>query len=309
MIPIIKLPLDILFFNWNRWSMAHDVFPWLCEKGSRRLEAFYNLPSDIHKFLSPHIGIRLHTQEKFNFSIADFIYGAVGHKTIHYFIILFSCVWVLFLIFKLIRLIKERIEIEKLIKNSVKIKRRINNPKISQAIKKHRLKLLENSEYTGSPFVTGYWKQKIIFSSKGLSLYSQKEFEATLAHEINHLRAKDLFSKLLLTSISIIFSWIPTKKLRKYISFNQELSCDQKALSFGVKKIDLATAIQKLAWLHYQKQTYSNQVCFIESTKVTSRVCALSQDKKNYQKILQYPLAIIAAYLLIGIFLGKFWLI
>lgn len=155
MIPLIKLPLDLFFLNWDRWSIIYGVYPWLCEKGSRTLEAFYNLPKNMQDLLLPNMGIRLRTKDFLHFSIADRIYGFASDKAIYLFILLFLVFWVFSIAFKSIKWLKEGLEIKRLIKTSQKLNLKLSNVKIIKALEKYNLELLHNDEYTDSPFVTG----------------------------------------------------------------------------------------------------------------------------------------------------------
>lgn len=72
-----------------------------------------------------------------------------------------------------------------------------------------------------------------------------QNYEAVLAHEIEHIRHKDSLTRLILDFIESIFWWVPTKWLHKRIEEGQEVGCDLKCKKYGIHPNDLASAICK----------------------------------------------------------------
>jgi beta-lactamase regulating signal transducer with metallopeptidase domain len=78
-----------------------------------------------------------------------------------------------------------------------------------------------------------------------LKVLSRREYEAVLAHEIEHIRHKDNLVRLILGLVESIFWWVPTKWLHKRIEEGQEIGCDLKCEKYGIHPHDLASAICK----------------------------------------------------------------
>jgi len=118
---------------------------------------------------------------------------------------------------------------------------------LANGLKKNRRQVVVTSSFTGSPFVTGLTSPIIYIPASLAKNLSGKEYEAILAHEMEHIRHKDCFVRFILNCISALFWWVPTKWLQKRIVEGQEVGCDLKCKSYGVNSIDLASAICKSA--------------------------------------------------------------
>lgn len=148
-------------------------------------------------------------------------------------------------------------------KNSESSSRDIKNRSLLQTIKKHRIKIIV-SEAISVPFATF---AKVVFIPKAIESYlSQEEFEAVLAHEIEHIRWMDPYVRIATELISLFFWWVPTSKWRKRLEFDQEVACDHSVLSHGLTQSCLASALLKVS------KSINNS---------TAKLCYLTQQRHD----------------------------
>ena len=310
MIPFCKIPIDLCCMNWANWALLHDTYPWLCEKNSRTLEAFCKLPSDFLHTIFPKIGIYLHTQEFYTFSVADYLAHWIDFSHIFFLSILgigYAC---LFTLYRLIGLVQDWVYVKQIQASSVPLLYKITNPLLKDCLSKRKPLIFKNASYQGSPFATGLWRQKIVFSSTFLKQLSPLEFEAVLSHELGHTRFRDPLVRFILRLLRALFTWIPMRSLEKLISFDQELACDQYLSKFKIDKLHLASAICKLAKLHSAQKMKSYQIPFFEKCNVKRRVyILLLKSKTAPHPFLVFTFVILASYFLLGVLLGRFWLL
>lgn len=86
-----------------------------------------------------------------------------------------------------------------------------------------------HSELANSPMLFGYFNTMLLLPEQD---YSAKELEAIIRHELTHLRARDLWYKLLMMVVCDIYWFNPLFRLMKKMAFHDvEFVCDEKATS------------------------------------------------------------------------------
>ena len=309
MLPILKLPLDLYLYDFSRWSYTHGVNPLLCEEGSRSLSIMLGWMSSATDclFLPLTSGIQFTAPGNLTFTIADVIGYTVGPLCLKVFVALFIPVSIGLLIKKLFLYYRSIITLNSLAKNSQPIHRKIRNPSLFFCLKKYQVQILTSPKLAGSAFVAGLISC-IVYIPEGLSQnLSRREYEAVLAHEIEHVLYKDSLVRLILDFIGTIFWWIPTKWLRNRIEEGQEVGCDFKCKKYGVNPIDLASAVCKTA--RYSTTT-PNHLFVHHLTKhiIFKRVHILLEPPFVRSKKIELVFTCLSlgiAFLII--FLGRFW--
>lgn len=76
---------------------------------------------------------------------------------------------------------------------------------------------------------------------------SQEEYEAVIAHELEHLRWRDPAVNFTAKIISSLFWWVPTNWWFKKMEEEQEKACDQRIISYQLDNCSLASAILKIS--------------------------------------------------------------
>lgn len=311
MIPLLKLAVDPFMYNYSLWGYSQGINPLQCEEGSRTLSmafgAFYPYPPFFYS------GIQLHLPGELTFTLADVLGHLLPALALRCFAILFALTTVTILINQLRRYFKCSRQILDLKQSHAglgKQCRRIRNSKLLACMKRHAIEIYDSPSLHGSPFVIGFLSHRI-FIPKEIDL-SRKEYEAVLAHEMEHIRHKDSLIKWLLSAICTIFWWIPTLWLQNRIESGQELGCDLRCKKYGVNPIDLAAAICKVA-----KQSNNgvfsgvNPQFALHLTKhpVQTRIEALlmlAPPTSTKVRFILTALAVNVAFF--GIFLGRYWI-
>jgi len=96
------------------------------------------------------------------------------------------------------------------------------------------------------------------------------EYEAVLAHELEHLRQNDPLIKVSALLISTLFWWVPTKWWLNRLEAEQEQACDMSVRQYGVENLTLVNAIYKV--LANAKQ-YQHEACLHFSTPRQTPLC------------------------------------
>jgi Zn-dependent protease with chaperone function len=310
MIPIIKLPLDLCLYDFSRWSYAQGINPLSCEEGTRTLSVVLGWPSQITDwlFLPISSGIQLTVLGDLTFTIADLIGYSINPVILKTIAVLLMSLTLGSLVRKIFRYHCSLTALDYLAKNSEPLYKKMRNSNLSSCIRKQGVKILTSPSLTGSPFVVGLISSTVYIPNYLSANLSRKEYEAVLAHELEHVKYKDGLVRLTLDLIGTIFWWIPTKWLRNRIEEGQEIGCDIKCKKYGIDPTDLASAVCKSA--KYAVNTPSHIFAHsLARHTILKRVNILLHPpsirfKKTYSAFTS--LAFGVAFLVI--FLGRFWM-
>lgn len=309
MLPLIKLPVDLFLYDFSKWSFVHGINPLLCEEGTRSIGVAFGATRCIFDWLWLPInsGIQLSVAENKTFTIADLIGHTFSPVFLNIFAVLFLCTTAGFVIRRLFLYYRSWRALDDLAKHSLPFDRKLRNPTLSFHLKKSGIRILTSPMPVGSPFVAGMISP-VIYIPRSLSTQlSRREYEAVLAHEMEHVRKKDSMVRLILDFIDAIFWWIPTKRLFKSIEEGMEVGCDQKCKKYGVDFADLASAVCKSA---KHSISASNRVFAMDLARhtVLRRIDLLLQPVSTRFKKIRFAMACLAmAGAFFGILFGKFW--
>jgi beta-lactamase regulating signal transducer with metallopeptidase domain len=309
MIPIFKLLLDPFLYDFARWSYAQGINPLDCGEGTRVLSVTFGWMNYLaHWSLFPvYSCIELTVPGDRTFTPADIVGYTMNPIVLKFFVMLFVSFSVGFVIRRLRLYYRSLIALDSLLKSSRPLHRKFCNPILSSSIKRYGVQILTSPILRGSPFVAGLISSVVYIPAYLLKNLSRNEYEAVLAHEIEHVRYKDSLVRLILDFIGSIFWWVPTKWLCRRIEEDQELGCDLNCKKYGIDLINLASAICKSA--KYSINT-SNPLFVQNLTKYTvlKRVSLLLQPTSIRFKKIRFVfgfLAIVIAFKVV--FFGRFW--
>lgn len=119
--------------------------------------------------------------------------------------------------------------------------RPIQNLELKNLLEAQKIQIVLN-DGSFSPLATS---STILLSSEIIEQLSQEEFEAVIAHELEHVRWKDPKIKSLLYLFYTLFWWIPTTGWTKKIEQDQEMASDQRAIQHSSEEC-LAKALVKV---------------------------------------------------------------
>ncbi len=89
------------------------------------------------------------------------------------------------------------------------------------------------------------WGSLIIIPDSLAKKLSQGEFEAVIAHELEHELFRDTFVRGVYQLVSSVYWWVPMQGWFQKIEFEQELASDHSIYKYGLEGMALASALQK----------------------------------------------------------------
>ena len=99
-------------------------------------------------------------------------------------------------------------------------------------------------------FTYGLWRPKIILSTWMIDHLDRREFEAVLAHELEHVVRRDYLVIWLATILRDAFFYVPTSwSAYRQLQHEKELACDDRAVGTTHRPLALASALAKV-WQH-----------------------------------------------------------
>jgi len=300
-LPIIKLPLDLLLYNFSKWSYLHGVNPLNCESGTRTLSMALGFKEPF-QIISM---IKMALPGDLTFTLADIVGYSSNKNTLNYLTILFVFTCTYSLIRKLISYKHFTAKLNNLEKTSQT--KKVKNPYLKQLFRKNKLQIITCLNYSGSPFVAGILSSNIHIPFDLLKNLTQEEYEAILAHEIEHIRYRDNLLNITLSIIESIFWWIPTRWLRKRIKEGQEIGCDRNCKRYKINSIDLASAIYKAAKVSLKTPNYffAN---YLSTNTIRKRINLLLKPNDVSFRLLRVTFFIFIGYVICStILFGRFW--
>ena len=92
--------------------------------------------------------------------------------------------------------------------------------------------------------VTGVRRPAVVLSSHLLDVLGREELEAVVAHEVAHIRRRDILLKWIIRAFAATFAWLPTSwALPRLLEHEREKACDDFAVTLTGKPLALAEAL------------------------------------------------------------------
>lgn len=114
-------------------------------------------------------------------------------------------------------------------------------------------------------------RSTIIFPQSLYTHYSQEEFEAIVAHELEHLRWNDPLLKMVNRITFALFWWVPSEWWIRRLEADQERASDLAIHRYGIEPHNLASAFIKTA-----KQAKGMKL------QMTAALCPFAGRNSNY---------------------------
>lgn len=92
--------------------------------------------------------------------------------------------------------------------------------------------------------VTGMRRPAVVLSRHLLDVLDREELEAVLAHEVAHIRRRDVLVKWIVRAFAATFGWLPTSwVIPRLLDREREKACDDLAVMWTGKPLALAEAM------------------------------------------------------------------
>ncbi len=247
LLPILKIPVDLFVFGVFGESLFLNFNPFSCEIYLNNFIAtLFNIPPDTT--LLQNVASKLQPIYLNLFAIS-----VVAISTL-----LFS--------YKCARLIVSQIYLRKILSLSVPCQRSISSQRIQTELQRLNGIVL-TCDQVQIPFATG--RRTILLPTALMNSLSQDEFEAVIAHELEHLRWKDPILRFISSVICSIFWWIPTGWWSKRLETDQELASDLGTPKYGIDACALGSAFLKTIHQERVATLKSAAICPFVSPKST----------------------------------------
>ncbi len=223
LLPFIKLPFDFLIFAFHGTSFFFNINPFSCEFFVKEmLEGLIHFPSNSNFFLPEYVGMLI-PPAFFTFFTAFVI-----------------AITSLMAIKKSVQFLVAWKHLKKIIRESTPCTRQITNLYLRESLQ--GTKILVSSEIA----VPQASLTNVILMPAAFDL-PQEEFEAVIAHELEHLRWRDPLLKMVCQTVAQIVWWIPTRWWMKRLESDQEGASDASVHKYNIHSESLASAIVKVA--------------------------------------------------------------
>lgn len=290
LIPIAKLLVDPFLYNYSNWSVLQGLHPMLANEGAREITAFCSTTP--LKTLCGHLGTRCFLWENgTSFSLGDCLAYFLPYKLVVVFVMSIAMVSLGLLFIRMRKFLRARKELNRLKLGS----------QFYQSLPGNKEVVL--SECVRSP--CAILPSTIVFPKKFLSLLSEEEKDAVIAHEAEHLRFKDTYLRLFVYFMDAIFWWIPLRIYGNFLEKLQENAADQRALILHEKWV-LANAVKKCA--EGEPALFISGFCNRWSvSKRVKKIAKMKLPKKR--KVFATVKCVIVAICMGTILFGAFWII
>lgn len=253
LLPLIKLPFDALLFMFFDYGFFINLNPFSCEVYFSDFLASI-LPIEWFAALAPngHLVIPTYLAAL----LPPFIL-----KIMMMTLLFTACALLFFRLYQFIHYKKYFIGI---LRDASVCEKTFHNPQLQTELNRFQAIVLISSDVTVPLSAESRY---IIFPRYLLPELSQKEFEAVIAHELEHLRWRDPLLKLFSTIIASAFWWIPTHWWIKRLECDQEQASDFSVHRYGLQTIDLAQALLKVISKIKANPHHLSAMCPLVSSK------------------------------------------
>lgn len=226
--PFISLVVDRAF---SEFSMANWLNPLSCNSCMQKI---------LLQLFSPELQAYLAANE---ISLINYLAFGNTHRVFAILFIVFCSLTILFVLRKLVQVLLQSRLLHSIVQNAAISERPINNAQLASSLAVHQVKILVSDEIQ---VPMALYAKVIMMPEKVMEEVSQGEFEAIIAHELEHIRWKDPLVRLLSQIVAALIWWVPTRSLMKKIVQDQEMACDRSILTYGFDVESFALALIKV---------------------------------------------------------------
>ncbi len=258
-LPFIKFPFDFLIFGVFEENLFLNFNPFGCKIFFQHL-------------LERVFGVYFKTNlsEKEHWIIPHFLTAQIPAPWLKVLVVSFGTVSLSAFFYRVLQYCKSYQTLKKILRVAIPCTREIKNSKLLAGVKRQKA-IVVTSNQVNIPLVAS--RRHIIFPQESISQFSQEEFEAVLAHELEHLYWKDSLLKLYCTFVHAFFWWVPSGWWLNRIEVDMEIASDKGVRRYGIAAHSLASAIVKVIALRTSSTQYYSTTGF-------SLACELASSRK-----------------------------
>lgn len=297
--PVFKLLFDLFLYQPLNWALFNGLNPLTALTDSRTLTVGLWYPGDVFPLLGT--GIQMALSDGKIFTPADIFalwIGSVPLFVLISLVVSFSVVvWGVFGW----RLFHQWQKLRNTVQSAVPSSRSITN----SLLKKYPVHIVVHPEVS-QPFACGIFRKRIVLPQIFVETAPQNIYEATIAHEIEHLRWNDLLLKMILNTICVLFWWVPTRFWMRKIECIQEKECDRGVSRYNIEKKEMASAIFYSAKYRFEQ---NQLVCSLtQSNFLANRVETLLTKKQRYSTLFRFFQYCVGVICMGTLLFAKFWI-
>lgn len=253
--PFIKIPFDLLIFVFYGDSLFINLNPFSCDVYVYQI---------LHKLFPSYISVNSTADE--HLIIPQYFAAQLSHFWLNCLTVFTLTVAFAGIAYKIIQLAQSKKQIRHLLCSSVPSTKAISNAKLRNDLESLRTKIFVSADIE-IPFATH--PNYIVLPQTILKELSDEEFEAVIAHELQHLKWKDPLVKLIYSFICSLCWWIPTQWWLTRLIEDQEQASDASVEHYEMDRIALASAIAKVLKKVKQTPVNTTAACLLSSSKLT----------------------------------------
>lgn len=305
-LPFLKLSLDPFLYNFPNWALMSQNNPLNAEAETRVLSVSFAYITSVADLFPLSTAIRLSLDNGQTFSPADMLALLLPPLLLKGLILSMAVVSMGLLAIYFFRLIFELSFISKIKRKASPCKLVVNNQKLLGQLKATRL--IVSSDITMA-CAFGIFRKWICFPTTMIDSLTHDEFEAVVAHEVNHLHWCDGIVRALCLFISNLFWWVPTRWWMARMEFAQEKACDANILKCKIDRLDLASALLKAMTIEKSiPEPLIISATFAKRNLVAQRLKFLVDPSFGKRGKLIWLQAIILGSIALALFCGRFWI-
>ncbi|MCH9626501.1 MAG: hypothetical protein S4CHLAM2_01230 [Chlamydiales bacterium] len=244
LLPILKLPLDLILYKFSGWNLFTNFNPLSCQ---------YSFEKMILNWF--------HIEAEGTTPLATVLSQSLPAGLLSTSVILIVSLSILLLLKRLFACFSGFKQLGIIRQTAEPTTRKITNPQLLEKVTASQTTILV-SNLISMPFALH--SDTIVIPRRIETLLSQEEFETVISHEFAHLRWKDPLFKMVTLFITSLFWWVPIKWWLNRLYDDQEKACDAEVSRYGLDQHALASAIVKIV---QEPQLEKRGLCHLAAKK------------------------------------------
>lgn len=302
LIPFLKLGLALFSYQFSQWAFVNGINPLQEPEGSRSLSISIGT-----NHLYPYIEMFLHLSNHQHFTLGDIFSWAIGLE----WTVILACIFMFGSLTAILIHVRTyqctRHWLQQVQKTAYPTPKAIHHPLLRQRLMNKRTSILV-SPLVPVPCAIGFVNPQILIPCDLIKSLSQQQYEAIIAHELEHIRWYDAVSQELVKLICAFFWWIPTSFWRQQLELEQEWACDRQTQQYAISSVTMAETLYLAARYIQHRPLKVISTTFIRHSHFMKRLKALLNYPIHHQSKLSFgcQLSLVAIGLWV-ILIFKIW--